>query len=102
MQVGLPSGVTDVDGPGCEHFFFKTGFFNALDEVLTIRVGGLLVIEVVCSSFTFPNSSKCQRRHGQEEGNLAFSGQALTTISYQGGAEILHHYHIWALQYRGG
>lgn len=87
-----------MDGPGCEHFFFKTGFLNALDEILTIRLGGLLVIQIVCSSFTFPNSSNCQRRLGQEEGNLAFSGQALTTISYQGGVETPHHYNIWAFQ----
>lgn len=55
-------------GSASEDITCEPGFNNALDLVLRIRQGGLLILAVDCSSFTFPNSNKTRRTHGHEHG----------------------------------
>ena len=50
----------------------EAGFLIALALVMRLRKGGLLWMGVKCSSWTFPNSSNCQRKQGAVDGNLSY------------------------------
>ena len=50
-------GVTDKDGPASEDLLTWFGFMSTVHCVLAIRIGGLLWMAPVCSSFVFMSSS---------------------------------------------
>lgn len=62
-----------------------TGFQLATSYVMRLRVGGLLHMAPVCSSFVFANSSNCLRSGPDFEGNLLYdaviAGNLMATIS---------------------
>ena len=65
-------GVTDMPGDGCEDITTLTGFKKAILLVLRLREGGLLALGPDCSSFTFPNSSRHQRKLNEEVGDTSY------------------------------
>jgi hypothetical protein len=62
-------GITDVAGPGQEDILTEFGFRKALHLTQRLRPGGLLWLAPLCSSFAFPDSSRCQRKKGDFDGN---------------------------------
>jgi hypothetical protein len=55
-------GTTDCPlSPRCEDITTEVGFKNAVRLVMRLRVGGLLWLAPVCSSWGFMNSSHCKR-----------------------------------------
>ena len=54
-------GKTDIDGELCEDLLCHSGFTRVLSAVLQVKRGGFLLMAPTCSSFGFPNSSRCKR-----------------------------------------
>ena len=71
-QAGWRAAPFDMLRSPQEDLTTEVGFLKALGLVMRLRAGALLWIGVVCSSWTFPNSSKHMRRKGAVEGNTAY------------------------------
>ena len=65
-------GHTNVAGPRLEDITTNNGFNKALHLVLRLRPGGLLWMAPLCSSFAFPNSSKCKRTAADFKGDASY------------------------------
>jgi len=65
-------GTTDVEGEFCEDLVTQSGFSKAVSTVLAVRPNGLLVMAPTCSSFGFPNSSRCKRTHDNPWGDMSY------------------------------
>ena len=78
-------GYTNVPGPSNEDITTEAGFLKALGLVLQLRPAGLLWMGPLCSSFVFPDSSKCKRKASNFDGDTTyppvFQGNLMAVIA---------------------
>ena len=63
----------------------RVGFLRALGYIMRLKIGGLLHMAPVCSSFVFANSNNCKRHGPDFEGNMLYdavcTGNLMATLS---------------------
>lgn len=69
-------GTSDVPGPKSEDLTSEVGFVNALTLVLRLRVGALLGMSPVCSSFVFSNMVNTKRHKANPQGDVSYPSVA--------------------------
>jgi hypothetical protein len=72
FDIGRCPGVTDSGGPGTEDITSTAGFLKALQFVVRLRCGGLLVMAPVCSSFGFCNMRNTKRKRDNVRGDESY------------------------------
>ena len=65
-------GYTNAPGPSNEDITTEAGFLKALSLVLRVRRAGLVWMGPLCSSFVFPDSSHCQRKLSNFDGDATY------------------------------